>query len=348
MAEADIIAEAAERLFADLATPQAAEAAENGVFPEALWRAVEETGFALALIPEEAGGLGIAPGSAAALLRGAAYHAAPIPLPETMLAARLLAQAGIDLPPGPLTLASGDVSLTQGPSGWRIEGAARRVAWGAQAAALVVVTAQEGCAYVALVPREGYAATAGRNLADEPRDDLVIAADVSAARVAASSVDAEGLLWRLAALRAIQMAGALEKALDLSVAYAGERTQFGKPIGRFQAIQQALAAAAGQVAAAVSAASLAAEALVRDDANASLHAAVAKVRCGEAAGIVAGIAHQIHGAIGFSHEHPLRLVTRRLWAWRDEHGAEAFWSRRLGEAALAAPGGSLWRFITAA
>ena len=106
--------------------------------------------------------------------------------------------------------------------------------------------------------------------------------------------------------------------------------------------------ASESVAAAVSAASLAAEALVRDDANASLDAAIAKARCGEAAGIVAGIAHQIHGAIGFSHEHPLRLVTRRLWAWRDEHGAEAFWNRRLGEAALAAPGGSLWRFITAA
>lgn len=136
MAEADIIAEAAEKLFADLATPQAAAAAENGAFPDALWRAVEDSGFVLALIPEEAGGLGIDPDSAAALLRRAAYHAAPIPLPETMLAARLLAQAGIDLPPGPLALASGDMTLARTPSGWRIEGTARRVAWGAQAVAL--------------------------------------------------------------------------------------------------------------------------------------------------------------------------------------------------------------------
>lgn len=348
MAELDIIAETAERLFADFATPQVSDAAEKGVFPGALWRAVEESGFVLALIPEEVGGLGIDPESAAALLRRAAYHAAPIPLPETMLAARLLAQAGIDLPSGPLSLACGDVELTPARSGWQLRGKATRVAWGAQSAALVVIATRNGRAHVVLVPREGYAATAGRNLAEEPRDDLSITAEVLAANVAVSSIDAEGLFWRLAALRAIQMAGAMERALDLSVAYAGERSQFGKPIGRFQAIQQALAAAAGQVAAAVSAASLAAEAVVNDNESARLRAAVAKARCGEAAGVVAGIAHQIHGAIGFSHEHPLRLATRRLWAWRDEHGAEAFWNRRLGEAALAAPGGSLWQLITAA
>lgn len=347
MTEADIIAETAEKLFAAQATPQVVALADNGVFPDSLWSAIEDAGLVLALIPEAAGGLGIDSESAAALLRRAAYHAAPIPLPETMLAARLLALAGIERPPGPIALAAADVTLTRAGSGWRIEGAIGRVAWGAQATALVLVAKQGDETHIALIPRDGYAATPGRNLADEPRDALALAADVPAASVALSPVEAEGLLWRLAALRAIQMAGAMERALDLTVAYAGERTQFGKPIGRFQAIQQALAAAAGQVAAAVSAASLAAEALVHDDGDAGLRAAVAKARCGEAAGVVAGMAHQVHGAIGFSHEHPLRLVTRRLWAWRDEHGAEAFWNRRLGEAALAAPSGSLWRFVTA-
>jgi acyl-CoA dehydrogenase len=348
MTDSDIIAEAAEKLLADLSTPKVVAAAEGGVFPELLWRGVEEAGFPLALMPEEAGGLGLDPESVSTLLRRSAYHAAPVPLPETMLAVRLLAQAGIDLPAGPLALVSADLMLTPNRSGWRVEGVARRVAWGAQATALVAVTGQGAGARLVLLPREGYTVIAGHNLADEPRDDLEIAADLPASGVAASPIDAQGLLWRLAALRAIQMAGALERALDLTIAYAGERVQFGKPLGRFQAVQQALAAAAGQVAAAVSAASLAAEAVMHEGEGAHVLAAVAKSRCGEAAGIVAGIAHQIHGAIGFSHEHPLRLVTRRLWAWRDEHGAEAFWNRRLGEAALAAPGGSLWHFIVAA
>lgn len=348
MVEADIIAEAAEKLLAKLSTPQVIVAAEGGMFPGALWQGVEEAGYPLALIPEEAGGLGINPESVSALLRRSAYHAAPIPLPETMLAGRLLAQAGIDPPSGPLALAFADLALTPNGSGWRVDGTARRVAWGAQASALVVLTRQGGNPRIALVPRQGYAATMGSNLADEPRDDLEIAADLSTSCIAASSIDADGLLWRLAALRAIQIAGALERALDLTVAYAGERSQFGKSLGSFQAIQQALAAAAGQVAASVSAASLAAESVTHEGDRAMLLAAVAKVRCGEAAGIVASIAHQIHGAIGFSHEHPLRLVTRRLWAWRDEHGAEAFWNLRLGEAALATPDGSLWHFIAAA
>jgi alkylation response protein AidB-like acyl-CoA dehydrogenase len=75
--------------------------------------------------------------------------------------------------------------------------------------------------------------------------------------------------------------------------------------------------------------------------------AVAKSRAGDASGIVAEIAHQVHGAMGFTYEHQLHHLTRRLWAWRDEYGAEPVWQRRLGREVIAAGGDRVWDFITA-
>ena len=60
----------------------------------------------------------------------------------------------------------------------------------------------------------------------------------------------------------------------------------------------------------------------------------------------AAIAHQVHGAIGFTHEHSLHFATRRLWAWREEFGADAWWAERLGQAAIAAGAAGFWPALT--
>jgi acyl-CoA dehydrogenase len=149
-----------------------------------------------------------------------------------------------------------------------------------------------------------------------------------------------------AVMRSAQIAGALQCVLETTVQYARERVQFGRPIGRFQAVQQNLAVLAGQTAAATAAAEAAIEAAARD--LDSPLVAAAKIRAGEAAGIGAAIAHQMHGAIGFTQEHRLHYFTRRLWSWRDEFGNEAAWARRLGGSVAAAGADRLWRGITAA
>jgi acyl-CoA dehydrogenase len=75
-------------------------------------------------------------------------------------------------------------------------------------------------------------------------------------------------------------------------------------------------------------------------------AAAAKVRAGAAVEVVARLAHQVHGAIGFTQEHKLHHLTRRLWAWRDEAGSELHWSRVLATELLAAGGDGLWPALT--
>jgi len=148
-----------------------------------------------------------------------------------------------------------------------------------------------------------------------------------------------------AVVTAAQIVGALERVLELSVTFANQRVQFGRPIGKFQAIQHPLAVMAEQVTAARLAAQIGCQtnAPADDEANDEasrlrpdrLRAAVAKARTSEAAAIVAPMAHAIHGAIGITAELDLQLYTRRLHAWRAEHGSELAWQRVLGEAVLA-------------
>ena len=122
--------------------------------------------------------------------------------------------------------------------------------------------------------------------------------------------------------RAALMSGALQHILAITVEYARERIQFGRAIGQFQAVKQELAILAGECAAAQTASDAAAAALDAAEGGEALAVAVAKMRVGEAAGRGSKVAHQVHGAIGFTHEHELHYRTRRLWAWRDEIGSE--------------------------
>jgi acyl-CoA dehydrogenase len=136
--------------------------------------------------------------------------------------------------------------------------------------------------------------------------------------------------------------------MDLAVGYAQERVQFGRPISKFQAVQQNLAVLAGQTAAAVAAANLGIEGLGKGDAaHETFLIAVAKTRVGEAATLACEIAHQVHGAIGFTKEYALQLSTRRLWSWREEFGSDPEWATHVGNAACVAGADALWPMLTA-
>ena len=136
--------------------------------------------------------------------------------------------------------------------------------------------------------------------------------------------------------------------MDLAVNYAQERQQFGRPISKFQAVQQNLAVLAGQTAAAVAAANTGIEALSRNDPETEVfRVAIAKTRVGDAATLACEIAHQVHGAIGFTQEYALQLATRRLWSWREEFGPDVEWAARLGNFVCNLGADELWPTLTA-
>jgi len=345
----DLIRDAAERLFEKHCAAETLRRADGGEFPQALWRALADAGYAAALVPESAGGAGLEMSDALSLLISAGRHALPAPLAETMLAGWLLSAAGLKVPDGPLTVApvrKGErLSARRDGRAWRIEGKATRVPWAGKCAAIAVLAESDGKTVVALVAPADCVLGNGHNVAGEPRDDLVFSGAKSL-QAGASPIAIDALHALGAVMRSAQMAGALQSILEMTVQYAQERVQFGRPIGRFQAVQQNLAVLAGQSAAATAAAEAAIEAAARDLDSPAV--AAAKIRAGEAAGIGAAIAHQMHGAIGFTQEHRLHHSTRRLWAWRDEFGNEAYWAQRLGAAVAAAGADRLWQGITAA
>ena len=145
---------------------------------------------------------------------------------------------------------------------------------------------------------------------------------------------------RGALMRAIQITGALDRVRDLTVTYASARRQFGQPLSRFQAVQLQLAELAGAAALAEAAVAEA----VEDPSPRRV--AAAKVVAGRAAGRGAAIAHQVHGAIGFTREHELHRFTTRLWRWRDDFGGEARWAESLGDLYAHAGADRVWEVVT--
>lgn len=339
-----LLRETATRVFADHTEARMLAQAETGVWPAAAWNAVAEAGLHRAMVPEAAGGYGVSVPDALSILRVAGEYALPLPLAETMLAGWLLGRAGLDIPEGPLTVAPvlrGELlDLRRMDGTWCLTGEAARVPWGRHAVAAVVVT--DGA--VALVSPEHWTIAHGANVAREPRDTLRFAGPVLAA--AELAVRPDDLRMAGAAARAQQMAGGLLRLTAMTTQYALDRVQFGRPIGKFQAVQQNLAVLAGQTAAACAAADLAAEAV--GDVMALMPIAAGKARAGEAASAGAAIAHQVHGAIGFTFEHALHYTTKRLWSWRDEFGNDSYWNKALGRHMATVGGHDAWAAMTAA
>lgn len=346
-----MLIESATRLFADHVDARLLDAAKRAGWSPELWRIVEAAQLPLVSIAEEAGGAGGSLSDLAAVLRIAGRFAAPIPLAETALAGWMLAGSRLPIAGGPL--AFGPVhgeTVTARPHGtqWSLAGSMRRVPWVRIAQRLVVLVSGPAGAMVACVDPQQCQISHGHNLAFEPRDDVVLDNVVVAGSLVAPAdpgVYHAALRLRGALARSLLMAGALERALELAVRYSTERTQFGRKIGQFQAIQQELARFAGEVAAAVAAALSAAGALERG-ADSLLAVASAKIRTAQAAQEGALIAHQVHGAIGVTDEYALHHSTLRLWAWREEFGNEAAWAAVLGHAIAAAGADQLWPLLT--
>ncbi len=349
MSETDyLVLQSARRLFEDKSTVEVLANAEKGIWAGDLWDAIELSGLPLGLVEEDAGGFGLSGEEAFGIVRLAGQFTLSVPLVETMLANRLLGLAGLPLAQGPATVALGtEVKVSQSNVNWRITGTARRVPWGRMGEVVLVVEHEERT-LLARLDRQGISVIEGANIALEPRDTLNFDCLIPAASLVAlpEGMNAREIHAIGAVLRACQMAGAMEQIAEMTVAYAKERVQFGKPIGKFQAIQQNLAILVEQVAAAGAASDMAAQAASGSPINLNA-AAAAKIRAGEAASVVAAIAHQVHGAIGFSHEYPLHYLTKRLWSWRDEYGNEAHWSAYLGTALAQSGADGLWAAITA-
>jgi len=319
------------------------------VWDHGLWTALVETGLTGVGRPEEAGGSGGELADAVAVVATLAAGAAAVPMAEHLLVAGpALLAAGLPLPPPDEPVGVALDGLRVAPvegGGWTVRGTAVDVAWAGVLRHLVVLADGPDMpvlALVALDPQESLL-DRGTDLAGQPRGPV----SLDDRAVAAAAVDrtiAAAVRARFALARSVQISAALQQILAWTVQYAGERQQFGRPIAKFQAVQMELAEMAGEVTAVAAVVDAAVQVLERGGDLVGA-AAAAKVRAGAAVDVVARLAHQVHGAIGFTQEYRLHHLTRRCWSWRDDAGNETTWARILGERLLAEPDG-LWPALT--
>jgi acyl-CoA dehydrogenase len=345
-----IVAETAARIFADLADPQTVNSSRDGAWKGPLWRALAESGLTLAWVPEHHGGAGAELADGFAILGVAGRYATAIPLAETLLAGWLLARAGLNAPEGAMSVAParpGDkIALNADGT---LSGKARGVPFARDAKHLAVLAGDQKSSCVALVETSACRLNDATSLASEPSNTVTFDhVKPAAVAPAPAGLDQAVLMLMGCVVRSVEIAGALEAILDLSVRYANERVAFEKPIGKFQAVQHNLARLAGEVSAAMTAAHSAADAIAQaetfDDAI-FLEATAAKIRSAEAAQEGAAIAHQVFGAIGFTSEHILHRYTLRMLSWRDDFGNESYWAEALGRKIAVRGADEFWPLV---
>lgn len=341
-----------DRIVEETLTPAARENGEADPTPSTgqeargtlvlpLWKALQDAG--LLAIAGAGGDTDVTFNDAMALVRRSAYHAIPVPLGEAIVGRWLATRAGLNLPDGHVGLA---LSAPDAVSGF--DGDTVTVARDLSGPVLIAGSRAPGREQLALLDLGSTVPKLSRNIAGELRQTFTLQPPQAGQSIVAA-VDNPGAAADLfaagALLRSVQMTGALDRTLEHCMVWVNDRVQFGRQIGKFQAIQHQLAILASEAAAAGAAVDQAVEASAAGPDSFTI--AVAKARVGEAAGKAANIAHAVFGAMGFTREHTLHFSTRRLWAWRNEFGGEAFWQARIGRQFAMKGGDRLWETLTA-
>jgi alkylation response protein AidB-like acyl-CoA dehydrogenase len=325
----NIFGDAAERLFGETCTPDVIRRAEHGEPPAGAWQACEDAGFADALVREAHGGAGLGLADALPVVLAAGRHLCPYPIAHTLLARAWLSRAERPQSSGSIALAPHGLAV----DGGRVAGLT--VPWARSAD--YVLAGIDGQTW--LLPMK--AARVEPNGVHGSLDGVA-----SWALADAERIDGPAPLDTLAAAACTGLiAGATDRVLAMTLDYANQRAQFGKPIGRFQAVQQQISLMAEHVWAARMAAQLAFQG--DDGLPRPLLAALGKARASQAVPHVADIAHAVHGAIGVTEEFELQRYTRRLREWRLAAGSESHWHERIGTDALASGADALTYLRTA-
>ncbi|KAA5838314.1 hypothetical protein F1721_02430 [Saccharopolyspora hirsuta] len=302
----------------------------SGVDPQApadalhpLWPTLVELGWPQVGVAEERGGVGGTLQDLTELVAATAASGVSVPLVEMAVSRWIL---GAELETAPLVVTAASTGA---------------VPW-ARYASHVLVRPEQESAF--LVERGGVEIVPGENLAGEPRD----AVRLTGTRIPVPDAPShDAVLARSALLNSAALLGAARRAYERTREHVTQREQFGRPLVALKAVANSLAEMRVHLVATETAVTRAVRVHEQDPDRALAATAAAKITAARTATSIARAAHQLHGAMGVTREHPLHHVTRKLWAWRDECGTERRWSARLGRTALAAGEADLWDRITA-
>lgn len=360
----ELIRSSAREFLADRSDPSVVRAVANGDAEAlaSLWKDVIELGWPALTISEEYSGAGLSFGDLAVLLEELGASLAPIPLVESAITSHILGRFGSDSLKADLLpqAAAGDVLITpaivERDASWNanratvaatktdtrlvITGEKRFVSFADQAThTLALVRTDNDELALVVVPiwkSSAVEQTPLDHVSGVPVSSLTFnEVEVPVSNIVATGDEAIAATEELVAAggvaRAAQLAGLGRAVVGATVEYTGNREQFGRPVGSFQAIQHHLAEMAIAAKQVNHLAHSAAWSFSRN--GYSIHrAAQAKIAASEKIPALCWTAHQCHGAIGFTWEHDLHLYTRRALAWKTDFGDSAFHKAKLASA----------------
>ena len=301
---------------------------ESGRDP-ALWQQLTELGLVGMTVPEASGGLGMSELDFVLLAQECGYVALPEPLVHTALVAvPLLRQLGGELAASWLPrIAAGEARVIVGLE-------QNMLVEDAHVADLLLL--QLGEAWYALAP--GQVELRHNESVDPSRRLFAVALKPGAAPIASGGQAAAltaAALDRGALGCAAQALGLAQRMVDMSVRYSGERQQFGKPIGSFQAVKHLMANVAVRLEYARAPVHRAAYSVANGQENAARAVSHAKLVACEAANLAAKNSIQLHGAMGYTWEVDLHIFMKKAWALANTWGDTAFHKARVADYILA-------------
>lgn len=278
------------------------ELAESGAYDEAAWAEMAELGWAGIFVSEEHGGQGLGVVELVILMEELGYALAPTPFFSNAAAGLMLGAAGSDDQrrrwlPG---IAAGEATGTVGV----VHGDRAPLVPDADAAAVIVLVDEDGRAR--LVPRE--------EAEVEPVETIDATRRFSAVRADGGEPLEGDVAWALGAIRtalAAELTGVAQRAMEMAVAYAKEREQFGRPIGAYQAVSHRCSQMLLEVEGARSTTYYSAWAADHEPASLAQASSMAKAYASDAGWRVTASALQVHGGIGFTWEHDLHFFLKR-------------------------------------
>ena len=336
----EMIVEVVEKIFKDKVEKETVDLLEENKWAEDVWQLLLENELHHVAVSEEDGGAGGDIEDLLALYELAGKYAAPVPFVEHTLANFLLQQ--VDLKPfEQLTTYSITDQLQLKDNA--LFGTLKHVGWAQYAEKIVTVAQEDSQQYIVVADLQDALLKNSTNLASEPRSEVIFENLKTLNKVPITAMQYDVLKKLVTAASVSKMSGALTTAFQLSVQFSKEREQFGRPIHRFQLVQQHLANMAGEQTLMTVAVNNIQRLLA--DGREESEVAYARIKMDDASRAVATSAHQVHAAIGVTHEHRLHHYTRRLWAWRDEEFTARYWKKQLAQQLLETKV-DLWESIT--
>ena len=326
---------------------------EERGFTDEQWREIVELGWPGLVVAESDGGLGLGAVELAVVQEELGYALAPTPFLSDVAAALLLG-AGDEGGPRSQYLASlaagegrGTLALWDADAGWspdrsslagrdgesgsvRLSGSKMAVP-DAAAADFLVVAGADGAHFVVEAGADGLSVEPTEALDPTRKLYSVSFQDTPAAVLGGEPGAIARAYQAIATAVAAESVGVAHRAMDMAVAYAKERQQFGRPIGAYQAVSHACAQMLLETEGARSVTLYAAWALDHEPENAALAASMAKSYATEAGWRVPAAALQVHGGIGFTWEHDLHFFLKRGRANLHAFGDPRWHRRRVAE-----------------